>query len=252
MRWDDRRLKLAHLPLEGWWDRTDNAITQALNSGYNTDTIYGEEFKPRAKVHRDILDEYIELALEHPVDKKSVIIGGLPSAGKSRYLATHCKDYAVVSPDFFKEVLIERELVPDVDGVTPLETGSLCHMESALLAKKFFYELIQIGVNVALDFTMNFPESVKSRVTSMKQVGYYTEAIFLDINKNESAKRTKDRHLCGVLEFLGGEGLGGRYVPLGYIKNCTSKECFDGTRKYFHKAYLYDATGAKPMLVGSW
>ena len=252
MRWDDRRVKLADLPLKGWWDRTESAINDAFAQGNSTDQIYGGEFKSRAKVHRDILDEYIELALEHPVDRRAVLIGGLPSAGKSRYLATHCQDFAVVSPDFFKEVLIERGLVPDIDSVTPMETGSLCHQESSLLAKKFFFDLIQIGVNVALDFTMNFPDSVTSRVKPMKKQGYFTECIFLDIKKTESIKRTLDRHLCGVMEFLAGEGLGGRYVPVPYIKKSVPDECFNTVRGYFHKAYRYDASGVKPVLEDSW
>ena len=252
MRWDDRRVKLSHLPLQGWWDRTETYVNSAINQGNSTDNLYGEEFKPRAKMHRDILDEYIELALEHPVQGKAVMIGGLPSSGKSRYLATHCKDYAVVSPDFFKGVLIERGLVPDIDNVTPLETSALCHVESAWLAKKFFYELIHIGVNVALDFTMNFTDSVSSRVTAMKEQGYFTEGILLDITKSESIKRTVDRHLAGVIEFLEGEGLGGRYVPVGYIKQCTPKDCFGATKHFFHKSYLYNANGVKPVLEDSW
>lgn len=252
MRWDDRRAKLSHLPLEGWWDRTASYVNKAINNGDSTENLYGDEFKPRQKIHRDIIDEYIELALAHPVEKRSVVIGGLPSSGKSRYLDTHCKDYAVVSPDFFKQVLVERGLVPDIDNVTPLETGSLCHMESSILAKKFFYELIQIGVNVALDFSMNYPDSVAKRVKPMKDLGYFTECILLDITKAESVKRTVDRHLCGVVEFLDGDGLGGRYVPIEYIKQCSAKECFGQARSFFHKSYLYNAGGIKPVLEASW
>jgi hypothetical protein len=252
MRWDDRRVKLSHLPLQGWWDRTESYLSSAINNGQNTDSLYGEGFGSRQAMHRDILDEYIELALQHPVEKKAVMIGGLPASGKSRYLATHCKDYAVVSSDFFKEVLIERGLVPDVDNVTPLETGALCHAESAWLAKKFFFELMELEVNIALDFTMNFPDSVSGRVQPMKKRGYFIEGILLDITKVEAKKRVVSRHLDGVINFLGGEGLGGRFVPLDYINGCTPKECFEGIKTLFHKAYRYNAKGVKPVLEGSW
>jgi hypothetical protein len=252
MRWDDRREKLFNHPLDGWWDRTDVAIQKAINCGKSTDQIYGDEFSKRKKVHRDILDEYVELALQHPIDKKAVIIGGLPSSGKTRYLELHCPDYAVVSSDMFKEILIERELVPDIETVTPLETGALCHAESAWLAKQFFFELIQLDVNIALDSTMNYPESIANRVKPMNKRGYFTEAICLDITKDESKKRVVDRHLDGVIRFLHGEGLGGRFLPLSYIKSSTPRQCFDLTKFLFQKSYLYNAAGVKPVLEGSW
>lgn len=252
MRWDKKREKLSDLPLEGWWDRTEACLNDAVNQGLSTETLYGDHFNSRASIHRDILDEYIELALQHPLESKGMIIGGLPASGKSTYLSTHCKDYAVVSPDFFKEVLIDRELVPDVD-ITPLETGSLCHAESAWLAKKYFFELIELGVNVALDFTMNYPDSVVGRVKSMKGKGYFTEAILLKITKKTSIERARYRHTKGVVEFLeDGEGLGGRFVPISYIKGCTPQECFNYTKHYFHKSYVYDTAGDKPVLEYSW
>jgi len=252
MRWDDRREKLSSLPLVGWWDRTEFALQAAFNAGKSTDSIYGEEFQGRQKIHRHILDEQIELALQHPTDKQSVIIGGLPSSGKTRYLDLHCPDYAVVSSDLFKQILIERDLVPDVENVTPLETGSLCHNESAWLAKKFLFELIELGVNIAVDMTLNYPDSVAGRVKAMKQRGYFTELIFLDITKTESKKRVVDRHLDGVINFLDGQGLGGRFVPLKYINASTSKDCFDCTRNLFHKSYHFNANGVKPVLQEKW
>lgn len=249
---DERRTQLAQFPLQGWWERADSCLNKALKNGKATEALYGEDFKVRQALHQDIIDEYIELALQYPTDNKGVIIGGLPSSGKSLYVATHCPDYAVVSPDIFKEILIERELVPDIETVTPMETGSLCHMESSRLAKQFFFELIALGVNVVLDFTMNYSDSVVKRVTAMKDLGYFTESILMNIPKTASISRTQDRHLNGVISFLEGEGLGGRYVPIGYINNSTPDNCFVETRKWFHKSYVYDATGTKPVLDKSW
>lgn len=252
MRFDDRRAALSQFPLKGWWGRTEVCVNEALEKGQSTETLYGGEFKSRQKLHRQIIDEYIELALQHPTESKSVIVGGLPASGKSTYLATHCKDYAVVSPDFFKQVLIDRELVPDIEAITPLETGALCHDESSLIAREFFFELLGLGINVALDFTMNYPESVSKRVKPLKKRGYFTEAILLDIPKNVSQIRVKKRHSTGVSDFLDGEGLGGRYVPLGYIKSSAPVECFHATKGLFDKSYWYNTSGPKPTLVQSW
>lgn len=240
------------MPLEGWWDRTGTAITEALSKGMSTDHLYGEEFKSRKPIHRDIVDEYLELALQHPTGHKAVMLGGLPASGKSTFIEENYSDCAIVSPDFFKGVLIDRELVPDIETVTPLETGSLCHAESAWIAKQFFFELIELGINVAMDFTMNFPDSVVKRVKPLKANGYQTEMVLLKISKLESAKRTKKRHQIGVMSFLDGFGLGGRYVPDDYINGCTPVQCFNATKSLFHGYSIYDTSGEKPKLEKSW
>ena len=142
----------------------EKALTAAVHAGMATDQAYtldkhGQVWEPdRASAHADIIKEYLDKAVNVPSQRAALFLGGLPGAGKGTLLKNHPgidpKDYAVVNPDGFKEELARRGMVPQVEGLSPMESTTLVHAESVHLAGLAAAELQRRGKNLIFDTTM--------------------------------------------------------------------------------------------------
>lgn len=211
--------------------------TRASKDGKNSFEIYsdsntGEWTKERQKLHDEIIAELHKKYEDVPNDNRAVFSAGLPGAGKTTVLTEHenfdMDTWATVSSDDIKEMLAEKGCVPEIEGLTPMESSTLVHKESSILADRLLSELSSQGKNIIYDFTCKSVVSTKERINTLLENGYETknmQFIFVDISPQIAKERAKSRYLIGLNEGLKVERdnldkdkdkkpvIGGRYLP---------------------------------------
>jgi hypothetical protein len=69
-----------------------------------------------------------------PNDRAAIIAGGMCGAGKTTVLNDHAgidrSQYLTISPDDIKEELGRRVLIPEINGLSPMEASDLVHREA--------------------------------------------------------------------------------------------------------------------------
>ena len=226
----------------------DKETAQAILDGKRTLDLYydfesNEWTKERQAIHEEILSELHKKYKNVPSNKKTIFSAGLPGAGKTTVLTQHenldMKEWAVVSSDDFKEILAKKGHVPEIEGLTPMESSTLVHQESSYLADRFLRELGQQGKNIIYDFTCKSAKTAKGRIGILTQHGYETQDmqfVFVDISPEVAKERAKFRYSSGLNEGLKVEQfnqflpeeertipIGGRYLPEAVIDDCAPR-----------------------------
>lgn len=183
---------------------------QAIDDGLEThivhrDKINGEWNPERVKIHEEILSEVMGKYKSVPSDRKVVFSAGLPGAGKTTVLTQYenldISTWATVSSDDFKEILAERGLVPEIEGLTPMEASTLVHEESSYLADELLERLGAQGKNIIYDFTCKSEDSTMKRINNLKGHNYKTkdmQFVFVDIPIDTAKERAKNRYREGL------------------------------------------------------
>jgi predicted ABC-type ATPase len=245
----------------------ENAIAAALDAGHSTDKTetldgHGQAWKPeRAAVHNEIVQKFLDKATTVPSEGKGLMMGGLGGAGKSTVLKKipeiDLTRYAVVNPDDIKEELARRGMVPQIEGLSPMEASVLTHEESSHIANMIARELLRRRKNLAFDITMSSKGSVAKRLDWLGQHGYRdVQGVFVHIPVETSVERARARHRRGLEKYRQGQGNGGRLVPADLIRSAETKpgstanrESFDALRHRFTAWQLWDNSGTAPKLV---
>lgn len=193
--------------------------THKLHKGYTQtgDTVWTID---RAKVHAEIIREQMAKweAAGIPCDGEAIFSGGLGGAGKSTVLKKHAgidmSKYAVLNPDDIKEVLAEKGLIPELDGLSPMEASPLVHEEASYITDQLAKLVMGRNMNVIHDLTMAKYDSVKRKIDNLRGAGYTkVDAVFVDISPKTSDERGDERHRRGHNAYLRGQGHGGRLLP---------------------------------------
>lgn len=246
-------------------------IDKAIADGLQTDKTWtvdgdGETYYPdRAAKHKEIVDELAAKYSDVPNQGKMVIAGGLGGAGKSTVLQKFAgidqSKYATINPDDIKEIMAEKGMVPQVEGLSPMESATLIHEESGLIANMLASRLYRERKNLIWDITMSRKSSVEKRLEEMRRAGY-TEfrAVFVDIPVETSVERAMARHRRGWEAYQRGDGFGGRYVPPEVIRanasatsSSANREVFDALRERFNQWEVWDNStfGVDPKRLAS-
>lgn len=203
----------------------------------------GNWTKARQEVHKKILGELMDKYKNVPCDKKSIFSAGLPGAGKTtvltKYENLNMNEWATVSSDDIKEMLAEKGYVPEVEGLTPMESSTLVHEESSYLADRLLSELSKQGKNIIYDFTCKKKSSALRRMGVLTDNGYKYEDmqfVYVDIDPNTAKLRAKNRYLQGLNQGINTaienkyldeheqkKIIGGRYLPEHIIDSCKPK-----------------------------
>lgn len=219
----------------------------------------------RDAMHREIADSLYTQAAGVPNEGKAVIAGGLGGAGKTTVLRDYANidpsQYLTINPDDVKEELAKRGLIPQVPGggqLSPMERVALVHEESKRIAQLLADKAYRDRKNLIWDITMSSGGAVKSRVKALREHGYDTRGVFVDIPVEISVQRALGRWWEGVRDWKRGEGLGGRYVPPEVIRRqqvsggrTVNREVFDSLKSLFDRWSLFDnsVTGRAPQLI---
>ena len=197
--------------------------------------IWSEE---RDLLHDSIIEDVYAKAKDVPCDFKAIMAGGLGGAGKTTVLTERADidlaQYMMINPDDFKEEMARRGMLPDIEGLSPMEASDLAHEESSYLAKRLARRAEAEGKNLIWDITMASQDSTVDRIGSLREAGYaQVNGIFVDIPIELSVKRTESRHREGYENYRSGVGLGGRFVPPEVIRSQGDKEWPSQNRRTF-------------------
>jgi predicted kinase len=170
----------------------------------------------REAAHDVLLAELYEHASSVPCDRKAVVAGGLPGAGKTTVLrefaGIELSDYLVINPDEIKAAMARHGLVPDVTGLTPMEASELAHEESSHLARRLARIAQADGRNVVWDVTMSRADSTEQRIKDLRAGGYaHIDGVFADAPVTVAIERADARHRERHDAYRAGDGLGGRF-----------------------------------------
>jgi len=192
----------------------------------------------RDLLHYSILESMYSKASDIPCDFKAIIAGGLGGAGKTTILTEYADidltQYLMINPDNFKEEMARRKMVPEIEGLSPMEATDLVHEESSYLALQLALRAQADGKNVIWDITMSSESSTARRIDGLREAGYsQIEGLFVDIPVDLSIERTESRHREDHEKYRAGEGLGGRYVPPEVSRRQEDQEWCSKNRKAF-------------------
>jgi hypothetical protein len=248
----------------------EERLGAALKAGEATDVKHtlngdGVTYTPeRAAKHKEIVDELASRYTHVPSEGKAVIAGGLGGAGKSTVLGKFAgidqDEFATLNPDDVKELMVEKGLVPDIPGLSPMEAAPIVHEESSLITNMLAQRMYRERKNVIWDITMSRRGSVEKRIDELRSHGYDDlEAVFVDIPVETSVERALARHRRGLENYRAGKGTGGRYVPPAIIRKAATagtssanREVFDSLRGSFDRWSMYDNSvrGRDPKRIG--
>lgn len=218
----------------------------------------------RRAQHEELWDTFISKieAAGIPKEKRAVILGGNPGAGKSFSLkpgeaaaslgvvgwdldgdppdgVTH----VVVNPDVIKDMMVDAGMIPDyVPGeIRPREAVSIIHAESNFLSKLFMSRLATTGTNVAYDSTMANVPHVQKNIRPLAENGYSFSGLYVHIPKEESRLSAKKRFLE---ESAANPELGGRFVPSEASGAWNTEGTFRNFESWFTDGWMMvDNTG---------
>jgi hypothetical protein len=242
--------------------RRDGLDSVAQHTSDQKELVWSEE---RRLEHDSILEVLYDHATDVPSEGKAVIAGGLPGAGKTTVLELYAEieksRYLKIDPDQIKEEMARRDLIPNVEGLSPMERGDLVHDESSYLARRLANRAQAEGKNLIWDISMSSVSSTERRINDLRAAGYsHIEGIFVDIPVETSIDRALDRHKLGQDAYHGGKGYGGRYMPPEIINAQADEQWGSSNRKNFETLKgrfdawsIYDnsVNGGTPALTDS-
>lgn len=230
---------------------------------HRTDT--GRWADQRATIHRQIVDEIWDRHAHVPADRLAILTGGLAGAGKTTVLEGHAgvdqSKYLVVSADEMKDELTRRGLTPTIPGwehLSPMEHSTLIHAETVHMADMLGERAYAAGKNVIYDSSMGGRQGPADRIARMREHGYQTRGIFVDIPVEISVGRATARYRHGQRQWLAGEGPGGRPIPPRFILaqrgsggSTVNRQVFEELARdgLFDRWEIYDNSGASPKLI---
>jgi predicted kinase len=224
--------------------------------------VWSEE---RGQLHDSLLDELYARSNSVPCENKAIIAGGLPGAGKTTVLGGHAgidrSQYLTINPDDIKVELADRGLIPEIEGLSPLETSDLVHEEASYLAKRLADRARFDGKNIVWDITMSSYSSAERRINDLRSDGYTAIAgLFVDIPIDVSASRADSRHREDEEAYRAGTGLGGRFIPADVIASqfdetwgSKNRKTFEELKRRFDDWTIYDNSidGGRATIIGS-
>jgi predicted ABC-type ATPase len=235
----------------------------ATDQQYKIDKDADAWSKARRTAHDSIIKDMYAEASGVPTEHQAVIAGGLGGSGKSTVLQDWSgidrSRYLTINPDDIKEEMASRGLVPNVEGLSPMEACDLAHEESSHIARQLAARAQADGKNVIWDITMASRATTERRIEDLRSAGYTKiEGIFVDIPVETSVARADARHREGYDEYRAGKGVGGRFVPAEVIRGQSdpdwgslNRRTFEAVKSKFDEWSLYDNSvdGRAPALV---
>jgi predicted kinase len=224
------------------WDLLDKAAAEGLATElqHTTDEDHEQWTEERVVLQDAIIADMQEAARDVPCDRRALLAGGLPGAGKTTVLEQQAgvdrSRYLTINPDDVKVQMAKRGMIPEVVGLTPMEASQLVHEESSVVAKRLARRAMREGKNLIWDITMSSRESTEKRINDLQEFGYSrVEAVFVDIPVEVAIRRADGRYREDHDIYRSGQGLGGRFVPAEVISAQADPQWGSCNRKTFEE-----------------
>jgi hypothetical protein len=179
----------------------------------------------RSRQQRRLVAEIYQAAAAVPCERDAVIAGGLPGADKAAALDQAAVDrsrYLTVSIDAVLDQMAAASLIPEADGLSPLERAGLVHSEAQYLAKRVLLRALMDGRNLILDVSLVSWRAAEAWTYALRFADYAVNAVFADIGVDEAVRRSGEAHRRGEEAFRRGHGHGGRHIPAAAIRALAS------------------------------
>ena len=246
-------------------------LADAKMRGLDTDRLYTDPpdhkswSTERLAAQGEIIEDLYRGGGDVPCGGEAVLAGGLGGAGKGTVLAKYAgidtSRYLVIDPDRIKEQMAERGMIPEVEGLSPMECSVLVHEESSWIAANLAKRAYAEGRNVIWDITMSSLESTERRIDDLRAAGYHhVTGVFVDIPAEQSVQRALGRYRAGMERYSHGVGQGGRYVPPAVILaqrtgegQTVNRQVFETVKPRFDRWIVFDNSrdGERPVLTDS-
>jgi predicted kinase len=242
-------------------DLIDRHMYLATHRVHKPDGRWTDE---RAQAHREIVDKVWERYRDVPAERKAILVGGLPGAGKTTTMRStgtvDPNDYVQLNPDDMKAELAERGMVPEVPGhpdLTPMERATLFHIESSYLTEMLAQRAYDEGKNVIWDVSMGDSGPAVRRAAEMRDLGYSIDGLFVHVPPEVSLQRAQSRYALEAREYAeDSKGYGGRPIPQHLILGMATGDGGSYNRDNFYSVLdifddwqVYDNTGSAPRLI---
>ena len=231
----------------------------AGNATHKTETLdgRGQVWNPqRAAAHNEIVRHLAGQAASVPSEGRSMITGGISGAGKTTTLKQipGADRHAVVSTDDIKEEMARRGMIPQVEGLSPMESSALVHEESGHVANLLAQHLAASRKNLAFDGHAASKDTVQKRLDWHRRNGYRdVQGVHVDAPAETAIERAGARHRRGLELYRQGKGHGARLVSPDLIRSAEtapgstgSRETFSALQHKFSSWQLWDTGGDKP------
>jgi hypothetical protein len=179
----------------------------------------------RSRQQRRLVAEMYQAAAAVPCERSAVIAGGLPGADKAAALDRAVADtsrYLTVSIDAVLDRMAAARLIPEADGLSPLERAGPVHSEAQYLAKRVLLRALMDGRNLILDVSLASWRAAEAWTYALRFADYAVNAVFADIDVDEAVRRSGEAHRRGEEAFRRGHGHGGRRIPAAAIRALAS------------------------------
>ena len=246
-------------------------LADAKKRGLDTDRLHTDPADhkswtaERLAAQREIIEDLYRDGRDVPCHGEAVLAGGLGGAGKGTVLAKYAgidtSGYLVIDPDRIKQQMAERGMIPEVEGLSPMECSVLVHEESSWIAANLAKRAYAEGRNVIWDITMSSLESTERRIDDLRSAGYHhLTGVFVDIPAEQSVQRALGRYRAGMERYGHGVGQGGRYVPPEIILaqrtaggRTVNRQVFETVKPRFDRWMVFDNSrdGEHPVLTDS-
>lgn len=174
-----------------------------------------------------LVTEVYARAARVPPERAAIMAGGLRGADKDGALAQEGVDrsrYLTISVDCVLHEMAARDLIPRINGLSPMEAADFAHTEAQFLAKRLAVRALTDGRNLLWDISMASKSAVESWLSALESAGFTTSGLFVDIGIEDSVRRSESLHRKGEEEYRQGRGYGGRYIPPEAIRALTDTE----------------------------
>jgi hypothetical protein len=172
-----------------------------------------------------LVAEIYQAAAGVPCERSAAIAGGLPGTDKAAALDQAGVDrsqYLTVSIDAVLHRMAAAGLIPDADGLSPLDRAGLVHAEAQYVAKRVGLRALMDGRNLILDVSLASWRAAEAWTYALRFADYAVTAVFADIGIDEAVRRSGEAHRRGEEAFRRGQGYGGRRIPAAAIRALAS------------------------------
>ena len=172
-----------------------------------------------------LVAEMYRAAAGVPCERSAAIAGGLPGADKAAALEAAGVDrsqYLTVSIDAVLDRMAASHLIPEADGLSPLERACPVHAEAQFLAKRVLLRALMDGRNLILDVSLASWRAAEAWTYALRFADYAMTAVFADIGVDEAVRRSGEAYRRGEEAYRRGHGHGGRRIPAAAVRALAS------------------------------